>query len=136
MENLEKLSDEEDDDNTLVGGNKRKSVGLLDHMLQKKKKTNNLQSRNEVNEYLITPLEPSNINPCEWWKNHKLQYPLLSKIARDYIGIPSTSVPSEQAFSKSGELINKKRNRLGDSAIEACMCLNSWIKLFQIWMSL
>jgi hypothetical protein len=129
LENLEKLSDEDNDD-SILGGNKRKSIGLLDHMLQKKKKTNNSHTRNEINEYLMTPLEPSNINPCEWWRNHKLQYPLLSKIARYYIGIPSTSVPSEQAFSKSGELISKKRNRLGDRAIEVCMCLDSWIKLF------
>ena len=43
--------------------------------------------------------------------------------------IPATSVPSEQAFSKSGELISKRKNRLGNRAIEACMCLNSWLKL-------
>jgi hypothetical protein len=95
--------------------------------VQKKKKTNS--SYNEVDEYLTTSIESSNIDPCNWWKNHKLQYPILSKIAKDYIGIPSTSVPSEQAFSKSGELISKKRNRLNDNTIEACMCLNSWIKL-------
>ena len=63
-------------------------------------------------------------------------YSILTKIAWDYICIPSTSVPSEQAFSKSGELISKKRNRLGDSAIEACMCLNSWIKLLENWIFL
>lgn len=129
-QDLERLYNDENDDDASVVGDKRKSIGLLDHMIQKKKKSNNLQSRNEVDEYLITLTEPSNINPCEWWRNHKSNYPLLSKIARDYIGIPSTSVPSEQAFSKSGELINKKRNRLGDNSIEACMCLNSWIKLF------
>jgi len=127
---LERSYNSENDDDGSVVGDKRKSIGLLDYMLQKKKKSSNLQSRNEVDEYLITPVEPSNINPCEWWRNHESHYPFLSKIARDYIGIPSTSVPSEQAFSKSGELINKKRNRLGDNSIEACMCLNSWIKLF------
>ena len=100
----------------------------MDLMLQKKQKGGNLQ-RNEIDEYLIIPIEPKDIDPCGWWRNHKSQYPILSKIARDYICIPSTSVPSEQAFSKSGELISKKRNRLGDSAIKACMCLNSWIKL-------
>ena len=84
---------------------------------------------NEVDEYLIIPIEPKNIDPCEWWKNHKSQYPILVKIAHDHICIPSTSVSNEQAFSKSGELISKKRNRLRNSAIEACMCLNSWIKL-------
>ncbi len=109
-------------------GQKRKAIGIMDLMLQKKQKGGNLQ-RNEIDEYLIIPIEPKDIDPCEWWRNHKSQYPILSKIARDYICIPSTSVPSEQAFSKSGELISKKRNRLGDSAIEACMCLNSLIKL-------
>ena len=105
-------------------GEKRKALGIMDLMLQKKQKAGNLQ-RNEIDEYLVIPIEPSNIDPCEWWKNHKSQYPILAKMARDYICIPSTSVPSEQAFSKSGELISKKRNRLEDSAIEAYMCLNS-----------
>ena len=89
-----------------------------------------MQSLNEIDEYLTVAVEPSNTNPCDWWKHHQSQYPILSKIAReDYICIPVTSVPSEQAFSKSGELISKCRNRLGDSSIEACMCLNSWLKL-------
>ncbi|GBC31091.2 zinc finger BED domain-containing protein RICESLEEPER 2-like [Rhizophagus irregularis DAOM 181602=DAOM 197198] len=98
-------------------GKKRKALGIMELMLQKKLK-GNLQ-RNEIDEYLIILVESKNINPYEWWKTHKSQYPILVKIACDYICIPSTSVPSEQAFSKSGELISKKRNRLGDSAIEA-----------------
>ncbi|GBC32712.2 hypothetical protein RIR_jg12106.t1 [Rhizophagus irregularis DAOM 181602=DAOM 197198] len=85
-------------------GEKRKALGIMELMLQKKQK-GNLQ-RNEIDEYLIIPVEPKDIDPCEWWKTHKSQYPILVKIARDHICIPSTSVPSEQAFSKSGELIN------------------------------
>ena len=115
--------------NTSVG-EKRKPLGIMEHIIQKKKKSSNLQSRNEIDEYLAIPVESQNVNPCEWWKHHQTQYPILAKIARDYICIPATSVSSEQAFSKSGELISKKRNRLGDRAIEACMCLNSWITLF------
>jgi len=125
---LEQSFNDEIDDN-LSMEDKRKQLGILDRILQKKKKSSNFQLHNEVDEYLTTSTEPLNTNPCEWWKSHQLQYPVLSKIARDYIGIPSTSVPSEQAFSKSGELISKKRNRLSDNAIEACMCLNSWIQL-------
>ncbi|CAB5213586.1 unnamed protein product [Rhizophagus irregularis] len=86
-------------------GDKRKTSGILSRMIQKKRKFNNLQSRNEIMEYLAIPVEPIDIDPCEWWKHHKVQYPLLEKIARDYICIPATSVPSEQAFSKSGELV-------------------------------
>ena len=57
---------------------------MLDRILQKKKKFNNTQN-SEIDEYLTTSIESPNTNPCKWWKNHKLQYPILSKIARDYI---------------------------------------------------
>jgi hypothetical protein len=130
-QNTEQASSADDKNEINEGnvGDKRKSSGILSRMIQKKKRVSNLQTRNEIAEYLAIPVESLSIDPCEWWKHHRIQYPLLEKMARDYICIPATSVPSEQAFSKSGELINKKRNRLGDRAIEACMCLNSWIKL-------
>jgi hypothetical protein len=106
---------------------KRKPLGILKYIMQKKK-TNNLY--NEINEYLTTFIKSLIIiNPYNWWKNHKLQYLILSKIAKDYIRIPSTSVSSEQVFFKSGELISKKRNRLNNNTIEAYIYLNSWIKL-------
>jgi len=57
-QNLEQLSDHDNNDDALVVGNKRKSMRIIDYMLQKKKKSSS-QSRNEVNEYLITPVEPS-----------------------------------------------------------------------------
>jgi hypothetical protein len=37
---------------------------------------------------------------------------MCCKIAFDTLCIPVTSVPSEQIFSKTGDLITKKRNRL------------------------
>jgi hypothetical protein len=40
-------------------------------------------------------------------------------MAYDVLCIPASSVPSEQAFSKSGNLITKKRNRLGNKSIRA-----------------
>ena len=48
-------------------------------------------------------LERSNedTDPLEWWKINENQYPRLSKMARDFLAIPSTSVPSEQCFSIS-----------------------------------
>ncbi|CAH1769976.1 3544_t:CDS:2, partial [Entrophospora sp. SA101] len=103
----------------LINTNKRKPAGIIEQMLTKKLKNNNLSSVNEIEEFLTINVEPTNINPCEWWKHHRLQYPILSKVARDYLCMPATSVPSEQAFSKSGKLISKKRNRLGDHAVEA-----------------
>jgi sulfur relay (sulfurtransferase) DsrF/TusC family protein len=119
-----------EENNSLTEKERIISTNSFINQVFKKKRTMSLQSNDELNEYLSITVEPLDIDPIEWWKNHKIQYPILQKIAKDYLCIPATSVPSEQAFSKSGELISKKRNRLGDKAIEGCMCLNSWLKLF------
>src|SRR5437660_3030163 len=47
-QNLKRSYNSENDDDSSVVGDKRKSIRLLDYMLQKKKKFSNLQSRNEV----------------------------------------------------------------------------------------
>jgi len=47
-------------------------------------------------------------------------------MARDYLAIPATSVPSEETFSLGKNLITDKRNRLAGKTIRICMCLKSW----------
>ena len=51
-------------------------------------------------------------NPTKWWKNYCTQLPLLSTMARKYLCIPATSVPSERAFSTAGNVVNAKRSCL------------------------
>ena len=53
------------------------------------------------------------------------QYPRLLKMARDFLAIPSTSIPSEQYFSISKNLITNQRNRLVGKTVRAYMCLKS-----------
>jgi hypothetical protein len=46
----------------------------------------------------------------EWWKINEHQFPRLACMACDYLAIPATSVPSEQVFSTSKNLITERRN--------------------------
>ncbi|KAK3086390.1 hypothetical protein FSP39_017761 [Pinctada imbricata] len=48
-------------------------------------------------------------DPLKWWKEHNFQYPLLAKMAKYYLGIPATSVPSERVFSAAGEIVSAQR---------------------------
>ncbi|ODQ73441.1 hypothetical protein LIPSTDRAFT_103977 [Lipomyces starkeyi NRRL Y-11557] len=65
-------------------------------------------------------------DPLQWFFSKQHQYPRIAGMARDFLAIPASSVPSERVFSIGGNLITAKRTRLGDKTIEASMCLKSW----------
>ena len=67
------------------------------------------------------------VSAFEWWKQKQNVFPVISRMARDYLGIPATSASSERAFSASGNLITDKRTSLSDDSIEANMCLRNWM---------
>ena len=52
---------------------------------------------------------------------------MLSQIAKDYLTIQATSVPSERAFSISGLTISKIRNKLDPETARAIICMKNWI---------
>ena len=54
----------------------------------------------------------SECNPLEWWKIYQSQLPHIASLARKYLCIPSTFVPSEKAFSCTGNIVNVKRSCL------------------------
>ena len=90
---------------------------------------NNIQgvSHDELNRYLNSPVD-NRTDSLFWWKFHEKDYPILSKIAKDYLAIQATSVPSERAFSISGLTISKTRNRLDPETARAIICMKNWIE--------
>jgi len=84
-------------------------------------------SHDELDRYLNSPVD-SNTDSLIWWKTHDKDYPILSKIAKDYLTIQATSVPSERAFSISGLTISKTRNRLDPETARVIICMKNWIE--------
>ena len=62
----------------------------------------------EIEKYLCID-SCSDQKPLAWWKSYETQFPILAKLARKYLCIPATSVPSERAFSTAGLVVNSKR---------------------------
>ena len=64
----------------------------------------------------------------QWWKLHSASFPNLSRMARDLLAIPATSVPCERTNSIAREMLPYNRNRLKPEKIEATLILKSFLK--------
>ena len=51
----------------------------------------------EANKYLNMPSE--DMDPLDWWRTHDHQFPHLKNIARQYLAIMSSGIPSERLWS-------------------------------------
>jgi hypothetical protein len=56
-------------------------------------------------------------------KYHSIQYPTLSRIAKDYLAIQGSAVPSERAFSGGGITGVPRRSSLKPTTFEALRLL-------------
>ncbi|KAA1088851.1 hypothetical protein PGTUg99_032414 [Puccinia graminis f. sp. tritici] len=55
-------------------------------------------------------------------------------MASCYLGIPATSAPSKQVFSRSKTIIGPQRHSLSSSAIKHLLCVKEWYQKFDKMM--
>lgn len=78
----------------------------------------------ELRRYTEEKVIPRDRDALVWWQQHEQTFPALSKLAVRYLGITATSVPAERMFSKAGEVLSKKRNRLKGKTVNMILFLN------------
>ncbi|KAK3869085.1 hypothetical protein Pcinc_025587 [Petrolisthes cinctipes] len=66
----------------------------------------------EVKGFLSEQLIPRTADPLEWWKSRSLVFKNTCAVMKTRLCVVATSVPSERIFSKTGQIITDKRNRL------------------------
>ena len=59
-------------------------------------------------------------NPADFWKKEN-KYTKLSKLAKEVLGVPSSSAPVERLFSIAGKIFRPERCNLTDSRFEQLM---------------
>ncbi|XP_025996385.1 zinc finger BED domain-containing protein 4 [Solenopsis invicta] len=79
----------------------------------------------DLKHYLDQPMIDRKENPIRYWLKLTSVYPTLSIIARKYLAIVGTSVPSERLFSRAGNILTDSRNRLSPNYLKKLLFLNS-----------
>lgn len=54
----------------------------------------------------------------QWWQANHYFYPQLATLAKKYLAVPASSVPSERVFSLAGIVVDKKRSRLKPDLVD------------------
>uniref|UniRef100_UPI00358E30FE E3 SUMO-protein ligase ZBED1-like n=1 Tax=Myxine glutinosa TaxID=7769 RepID=UPI00358E30FE len=72
----------------------------------------------EIKRYRAEPCIPLSKNPLSWWRSHEHSFPLLSKVARMYLGIPAKALPTERAFSTAVDVITAKKAALAGENVD------------------
>ena len=89
--------------------------------------------RDEVSRYLQLSEAGQYANPLQWWKDRKLEFPILSLLAKEYLGFCATSVPSERLFSDAGNQITSKRSNLNSSSLERLLFIKRNMNLVSVF---
>jgi len=79
----------------------------------------------EMRAYLAEPLLPRTSDPLAWWEMCSPVFKTLCEVMRTRLCIVATSVPSERIFSKTGQIITDRRNRLSPSKVRELVFLNA-----------
>ncbi|KAF7841996.1 zinc finger BED domain-containing protein RICESLEEPER 2-like [Senna tora] len=94
------------------------------------KKKQNDDKKNELERYLDDDVEFNydGFDILKWWKSKTVKYPILSRIARDVLAIPISTVSSESAFSTGGQVLDPFRSSLNPTTVESLICAQNWLR--------
>ncbi|KAJ9562424.1 hypothetical protein OSB04_007584 [Centaurea solstitialis] len=88
--------------------------------------------RSELDVYLgvaIVDVDDGNdFDLLMWWKMNGARFPILSKLARDVLAVPISTVASESTFSTSGRVLDNFRSSLTPKIVEALICTQDWLR--------
>ena len=112
----------------------KKKRCLWDHFDEevKKKKalhqsTSEQKNENELTLYLGAGVVSRKEDPLVWWKDNRNQFPILAKLAREYLAIPAMSTPSERIFSSAGYVSSQRKSRLIGEHVNQLVFLNKHV---------
>jgi hypothetical protein len=106
--------------------------GKLKEVVAKRMKLGNGSSNNtksELDKYLAEETEDMEMKlDLLLWKASEQRFPILSRLARDVLAIPISTVASESAFSTSGRILDDFRSSLTPFMLESLVHTQDWLR--------
>ena len=62
-----------------------------------------------------------------WWKANSNRYQVLSKLAKDVLDVPVSTITSELAFSTNGRILDLFQSSLSPLVVQNLVCTQDWL---------
>ena len=85
--------------------------------------TSHSEAEIECTQFLAEAQIDRSADPLTWWQQNQHRFPLLATLAKKYLCICATSVPSERLFSSAGLVVNKRRASLNPDTVDMILFL-------------
>ena len=82
------------------------------------------QQRAELSDYVNLKVS-KDVEIMQFWRDNKLLFPKLFRVARKVLCVPATSAASERVFSTAGRLLDKRRTTLSPDNVNSLLFLHS-----------
>lgn len=112
-----------------ISNNKDDNDGFEDYETFQSARFQTQVEKSQLDLYLEEPSHDLNIeiDVLEYWTLCSLRYPELSRMARDVLTIPVSTVASDSAFDIGPQVISADLSSLKSKMIQALVCLQDWI---------
>ncbi|XP_024961377.1 uncharacterized protein LOC112501867 isoform X2 [Cynara cardunculus var. scolymus] len=102
------------------------NVSFAEEIARKRRRASMGTATDELTQYLSEPPAPIPTDVLEWWKVNSTRYPRLSVMARDFLAVQATSVAPEDLFCSKGDEVERQKQLLPVSSMQAILCVRSW----------
>lgn len=92
------------------------------------KENDNIDDKFDLDKYLEDNVEKiKDFNILTWWKASSERYPVVSRITRDMLVIPTSTVASESIFSTGDRILDCYQSSLSPKTTEAIIRTQQWL---------
>uniref|UniRef100_A0A8C6Y3D1 BED-type domain-containing protein n=1 Tax=Naja naja TaxID=35670 RepID=A0A8C6Y3D1_NAJNA len=100
------------------------SQSMYDILLGKDPTESMPEIHQQLENYIVEPLCKRSTNPLDWWKSNEHRFPSVARLARQYLAIPATVVPPDQAFAASESALEHRRGVLAPENLDQILFLH------------
>ncbi|XP_020252223.1 zinc finger BED domain-containing protein RICESLEEPER 2-like [Asparagus officinalis] len=88
------------------------------------------EAKLELERFLSEDVEAdqSNFDILAYWKVNSARFPILSRMVRDVLAVPISTVASESAFSIGGRVLDPFRSLLTPRMVQTLVCTSDWLR--------